>query len=131
MVWSKKLKRKVPLPTQSKNYKNALKIGLPQIKKRWQGLAPLGSATQRLSITAYFFGGKGSVPDLDGCLVGAGDLLQQAGVISNDRWISSWDGSMIIEWPEHGGEPLTTVMIREDSNRDSRVIAARNMLKEI
>ena len=62
---------------------------------------------------ATFYTGKGSVPDLDGCMVGMGDLLQRAGVISNDRWIKSWDGSRIVEWREHNEEPHTIVVVGE------------------
>ncbi len=60
---------------------------------------------------AIFLAGKGAVPDLDGCLVGCGDLLQRAGVVLNDRWIRSWDGSRIIEWRDHGKEESTVIKI--------------------
>lgn len=110
MVYSKKLGRKVPVQLQSKNYSNALKIGLPQIKEQWAGEA-LGDKNNRLHVQAWFFAGKGAVPDLDGAMVGCGDLLQRAGVVSNDRWIQSWDGSRIIEWAWHKGEPMSHVRI--------------------
>lgn len=115
----------MPIQQQSKNYKSALKIGLPQIEKQWNGREALGDKDHRLWIQAVFFAGKGAVPDLDGCLVGCGDLLQKAGVVSNDRWISSWDGSILIEWPEHGMEPYTVVIIQEDTTRPTKTVRAR------
>lgn len=66
------------------------------------------------------------MPDLDGAFVGCGDLLQKAGVVSNDRWISSWSESALVEWSEHEGEASTLVIIQPDIGRHSRVIAARN-----
>lgn len=111
MVFSKRLKRLVPVPTLSKNFRQALTIALPALKKQWAGRPPIGSAEERLWVKAYFLAGKGAVPDLDGCMVGCGDLLQRAGIISNDRWIKSWDGSRIIEWRTHMKEESTVIKI--------------------
>lgn len=111
LVWSKKFKRKVPISLHSKNFVTALKIGMPQLKHQWGNRSPVGSADERLWVMAHFYSGKGSVPDLDGCMVGLGDLLQRAGIITNDRWIASWDGSRIIEWRTHNAEPGTDLTI--------------------
>jgi hypothetical protein len=111
MVFSNKLKRLVPVPCHSKNFAHALRVGLPKIKEQWGKRVPIGDKEHRIHIKALFLAGKGAVPDLDGCLVGCGDLLQRAGVLSNDRWIRSWDGSRIIEWREHGKEESTVVKI--------------------
>lgn len=113
MVFSKRLGRLVPVPTLSKNFRQALTIALPALKEQWGSRPPVGSAEQRLWVKAYFLAGKGPVPDLDGCIVGCGDLLQRAGVILNDRWIKSWDGSRIIEWRTHMKEESTVIKIME------------------
>lgn len=111
IVWSKKLRRKVPISLDSKNFRTAKKIGLPQLKKAWGSAPPIGDCNNRLHVEAYFLAGKGVPPDLDGACVGFGDLLQQAGIVSNDRWIASWDKSRVIEWREHGMEPQTVAVI--------------------
>lgn len=111
MVYSKRLKRNVWVPTLSKNFRQAMQIALPALKKQWGDRAAVGDKEHRLHVTAIFMAGKGSVPDLDGCMVGCGDLLQRAGIISNDRWISSWDGSRVIEWRTHNREENTVIKI--------------------
>lgn len=111
MVFSHRLKRLVPVPTLSKNFAHAIKVGLPHLKEQWGSKAPIGSKEERLHVKAYFLAGKGAVPDLDGCMVGCGDLLQRAGIISNDKWIASWDGSRIIEWRTHNKEESTVIKI--------------------
>ena len=111
MVFSSKLKRLVPVPTLSKNFVHALKVGLPHLKEQWAGRDPIGSKEERLHIKAMFLAGKGAVPDLDGCMVGCGDLLQRAGIVANDKWIASWDGSRIIEWRTHNKEESTVLKI--------------------
>lgn len=80
---------------------------------------------------AYFLTGKGAVPDLDGCKVAFGDLLQRAGIISNDRWIASWDGSAIVEWREHNQEPCTVACLRrmDKAERDAARLNAEYLLK--
>ena len=113
MVFSKRLKRLVPVPTLSKNFRQALTIALPALKKLWDGRPAVGDKEHRLWIEAHFMAGKGAVPDLDGCLVGCGDLLQRAGVVSNDRWIRSWDGSRVHEWRDHLREECTVLRISD------------------
>lgn len=58
-------------------------------------------------------------PDLDGACVGFGDLLQKAGIISNDRWIASWDGSRVVEWRVHNLEPQTVAVIANHKEENS------------
>jgi hypothetical protein len=111
MVFSPRLKRLVPVPTLSKNFAHAIKVGLPRLKEQWGNRAAIGDKEHRLHVKAYFLAGKGAVPDLDGCMVGCGDLLQRAGIISNDKWIASWDGTRIIEWRTHMKEESTVIKI--------------------
>lgn len=113
MVYSSRLKRLVPVPALSKNFRQALTVALPALKKQWGDRPPIGSAEQRLWLKVLFLTGKGAVPDLDGCMVGCGDLLQRAKIISNDRWIASWDGTRIIEWRTHMKEECTVIKIME------------------
>lgn len=87
---------------------------MPQLKKQWltNGMkGAIGSEAEPLRITAYFLAGKGTPPDLDGAMVGLGDLLQKAGIVSNDRWIYSWDSSRVVPWSLHKGEPMTAIWI--------------------
>ena len=99
------------IPLQSKSYREALQTHVPQIKKQYKLKNPVGSKEQPLWLRVHFYAGKGVEPDLDGAMVGLGDLLQKAGVISNDRWIKSWDGSRVIPWNQHQSDPRTTVEI--------------------
>lgn len=100
------------IPLQSKSYREALVTHVPQIKKQWKLKNPVGSKEQPLHIQSLFYAGKGVEPDLDGAMVGLGDLLQKSGVVSNDRWIKSWDGSRVIPYSEHQSEPKTVMVIK-------------------
>lgn len=86
----------------SKNYANALKNVLPKLKELHDAVGTVGSAATPVEITATFYAAKGGrEPDLDGALVGLGDLLERSGIIDNDRYIKSWDGSRVHSWSEH------------------------------
>lgn len=129
IVWSKKLKRKVPISLDSKNFRTAKKVGLPQLKRIWAGAPPIGDSNNRLHVKAFFLAGKGVPPDLDGACVGFGDLLQQAGIVSNDRWIASWDGSRVIEWRVHNMEPQTVAVV--DWWKDDNPMVEVNTILEV
>lgn len=111
IVFSKKRKRNIAVPCQSKSYTLALKHSMPEILKQWGEREPIGGAHERLDITAIYYAGPGVEPDLDGACVGCGDLLAKAGVIYNDRFIHSWDGSRVIPHYVHQQEPHTEVTI--------------------
>lgn len=101
------------IPLQSKSYKKALSEQLPQLKVSWGKRLPVGSEEQWLWIKAIFYAGKGVEPDLDGAEVGLGDLLQKAGIVSNDRWIKSWDGSRVVQYKVHKSDPRTEITIMQ------------------
>lgn len=61
-------------------------------------------------VEASFFAGKGTEPDLSGAIETVGDLLQETGIIENDRWIKSWDGSRV--YTNNKDYPFTRVLIR-------------------
>jgi len=52
-------------------------------------------------------------PDLDGAMVGTWDLLQKAGIVSNDRWVKSGDGSRVWSSKQHNREACTVIEIRD------------------
>lgn len=56
----------------------------------------LGSPGCKIAVRAHLYAGKGIEPDLSGALETVGDVLQEAGLIENDRWIKSWDGSRVL-----------------------------------
>lgn len=81
------------LPQFSKSYKEALATQLPQIKEQWGERESIGSAENQLWLEAHFFISGKSEADWDNLVTSLFDLLQKAGVISNDRWIRSLDGT--------------------------------------
>lgn len=84
---------------------------MPEILKQWGKREPIGGKHERLQIKATFYAGPGVEPDLDGACVGCGDLLAQCKVISNDRFIYSWDGSRVIPHYVHQLDAHTEIEI--------------------
>ena len=59
-------------------------------------LGSIGSRECPVHVCAMLFAGKGMEPDLSGAEETVGDMLQECGIIENDRWIKSWDGSRVL-----------------------------------
>ena len=58
---------------------------------------------------AVFYTAKRQRPDLTNLEQAVGDMLEKAGVITNDYWIGSWDGSRRLkDWDE----PRVEITIR-------------------
>lgn len=74
----------------SKDYRKWERSALKQIQ--WPD-PPLGSKDQPVWVRAAFYLAKRQRPDLTNLEEAVGDMLEKAGVISNDYWIASWDGS--------------------------------------
>lgn len=88
----------------SKAYRELLRTAVPELRAQHRSL-PLARA---VSIAARFYLAPRQRPDLSGLFEAAGDILQAAGVLANDYWIVSWDGSRRIR---DGSEPRTEVDI--------------------
>lgn len=97
----------------SEDYRKALKHVMPKIREAFTetGMAPFGAPDQSLAIEAHFFIGPRQRPDLLSLCEAVSDLLQAAGVIANDSWIASWDGTR--RHKDQRDRPRTEVIIRE------------------
>lgn len=87
--------RKKPILMYSKSYAAALKTQLPQLKRQWQW-APVGSEEHPLHISFSFTFKDRRRRDLDNLISSALDLLGKAGVIENDKWVYSVDGTRMV-----------------------------------
>lgn len=83
----------------SKAYDDLRKRVLPGLRELRDSLEKLGitlgTKDSELHVRAVAHAGKGTEPDLSGVLETIGDILQDGGVIENDRWVKSWDGSRV------------------------------------
>lgn len=62
----------------------------------------IGSKDHPLEIKFEFYLKGGQRPDLDNLITAALDLLGKAKVISNDKWVESFDGSRRYYKAKHG-----------------------------
>lgn len=94
-------------------YEALLELAAPQIRQQWKW-PPL--YREKLHVTAWFYCGYNQKPDLSGLIESCGDILQACGVIANDYWIASWDGSRRLRDLER---PRTEVIINKfDADED-------------
>lgn len=95
----------------SEDYRDAQKIVVPQLHAAWQlnKGRPIGGPEELLHLEAFFYLGPRQRPDLLSLKEACSDLLQEAGVITDDRWIESWDGSRRLKHQRHA--PRTEVTI--------------------
>ena len=84
---------------------------MPQIIKQWGKRKALGTDDQFLEIEAHFFIPSHQQPDLDNAITSVSDLLEKAGVVSNDKAVKSWDGTRVHY--KCTSEAGTIVIIRE------------------
>lgn len=86
----------------SKSYAGALKHQRPQIEEQWKAAkrnygiketGGLGSLECPLQIKFQFHFKDNRRRDLDNLITSALDLLSKSGVLSNDKWVWSFDGS--------------------------------------
>lgn len=95
----------VPFIVPGRAYKKALKSALVELVGQGR---PVPAKTE-LWVEAHFYLGARQQPDLDGLFNACADILEAAGVIPNDYWIASWDGSRKHRDP---GNPRTEVWVR-------------------
>lgn len=69
----------------------------------------MGDDSEPLWLRCQFYVGKGVEPDLANAINGIQDLMQEAGILKNDRWVKSVDGSRVIPWREHKGDIFTVI----------------------
>lgn len=109
---ARRRRTRTPFILPSDAYRAAVRTAVPEIHLQvlaLGGFDPLGSKKQPLHVEAIFCLGKKQVPDLSGLIEACGDILQTSGLISNDYWILSWDGSRRERDPEN---PRTVVTVR-------------------
>jgi hypothetical protein len=96
----------------SPDYREVAKRLVPALAKAWKEAgapAPLGSQGEGLSVNAQFVLGPRQAPDATGLYDALADLLQESGIIENDRRIEHWDGSRRIR--DDRSNPRTEVSI--------------------
>jgi Holliday junction resolvase RusA-like endonuclease len=79
------------IPIQGDAYAKWRSIALPQLRIVWGRRKPIESPVH---ISAVFYRDRRC--DLVNLIQSIGDLLQEAGIVKNDRLIASWDGSRIV-----------------------------------
>jgi len=79
----------LPLVKPSLAYEDFAAQVVPSLKRAWGDRAPL-CAPVRVAAVVYRDAARG---DLIGYLQALADLLQEAGVVADDKWITCWDGS--------------------------------------
>ncbi len=81
-----------PMVIPSKQYKEYAEVACPLLQKQ-HGCPPIIDPVKIRAL--YWLPSRRSWPDLVGLMQATADILEEAGVIANDRNIVSWDGSMI------------------------------------
>ena len=81
----------------SKPYEDWEKLALPQIWLAWHGRPPIAAP---VCLSARFYREK-ATGDLVGYLQALCDALEKAGVLANDKWVMSFDGSRLGKTPEN------------------------------
>ena len=93
-------RRRIPVLLPNKSYTAALLTQKPQLELQAKGVEdalPLGGKDTKLHIKFEFgFRNFANEPDLDNLISSALDILAVAGIIANDRWVYSLDGSIKI-----------------------------------
>jgi hypothetical protein len=64
---------------------------VPQMRLAWEGRPPIASP---VNVAAMFFR-DAARGDAVGYYQGLADALEEAGVVSDDKWVVSWDGSRL------------------------------------
>jgi Holliday junction resolvase RusA-like endonuclease len=82
-----------PRIIQAKAYYVYAHSAVAQLKEQYQGKHPFKNAIA-VSVQ-YWLPNRRGRPDLNNLLSATADLLEDAGVIENDHFIVSWDGSEI------------------------------------
>lgn len=102
-----------PIILPSVAYSQMVKTALPQIRSQYSGppldRGPDGKG-RLLSVRVRYFLAKRQRPDVSGLYEATGDLLQAAGVISNDYWIEQWPSPGGVRFKDFDN-PRTEVMI--------------------
>ena len=111
-----------PILMYSKSYAGALRKQKPQIEDQWTAVkrqsgvkesGGLGSLEYPLHIQFTFFFPDNRRRDLDNLITSALDLLSKSGVISNDKWVWSFDGSRMHYGCKDQPDGSTTIYIEE------------------
>ncbi len=98
-----------PVVLQSKAYRNYEKAALKALLA-----CPFEIFAGPVVVTVQYWLKNKRRPDLTNLLQATADILEKAGVISDDREIASWDGSRIMGV---GPEPRAEITIRPVSQR--------------
>jgi len=98
-----------PVVLQSKAYRNYEKMALKALLA-----CPCESFTGPVVVTVHYWLKDKRRPDLTNLLQATADILEKAGVISDDREIVSWDGSRIMGVSP---DPRAEITIRPVSQR--------------
>lgn len=88
-----------PISLPSAAYRNWAKTAVYVVMAQWRALGrftPVGGAQQPVWLRCRFALPKGGFADLSNLYEGIQDVLQDAGVLHNDRWIAHHDGSRIV-----------------------------------
>lgn len=108
-----------PLLVPGADFRRAQRGAVPQIQAFLSyrpamptGATALGTKKRPVRVQAHFYLGKRQNPDLDGLISGCADILEAAGVVANDYWIVSWDGSRRFRDPD---DPRTEVSVWEEA----------------
>lgn len=75
-------------------------------------LVPKGGWAVPLNATALFYRDR-DVGDAVGYYQGLADLLEKRGVVANDKWIRSWDGSRLLKDAANPRVELTLTPVSE------------------
>jgi Holliday junction resolvase RusA-like endonuclease len=106
-----------PLILPSKRYREYADAACRHLKAQYRGPAFEGPVEV---CAVYYLASRSRWPDLVGLLQATGDILEEAGVITNDRNIVSWDGSRIAGVSEN---PRAEIEIREVSDEKRQCIS--------
>jgi len=106
-----------PLILPSKRYREYADAACLHLKAQYRGPALEGPVTV---CAVYYLASRSRWPDLVGLLQATGDILEEAGVITNDRNIVSWDGSRIAGVSPN---PRAEIEIREVSDEKRQCIS--------
>lgn len=101
----------------SEDYRDAAKIVVPQLRLAWQKKRgrSLGGPDEPLHVIAHFYLGPRQRPDLLSLKEACADLLQEAEVLTDDKWIESWDGSRRFKHDRLNPRTEVTVLLYEQS----------------
>lgn len=101
-----------PFPGRSKTYEAWRNSAVVQLGMQWRLRAAIDTGRKGwLNVAVVSYLAKRQTPDSDNLYCAPLDAMQAAGILHNDYWVRSHDGSDRVPWKEHKSEPRVEITV--------------------